>query len=83
MGNIIIKDRVSHDLSFPKEKLAINNRVCHYIHNLHFFYPHTRILMHKCDIENAYCHLHTQGCIVAACIADVKNIAVALLRLLI
>eukprot|EP00957_Ditylum_brightwellii_P034606 2623905-Ditylum_brightwellii.AAC.1 len=72
MGNVITKDRVSHDLLFPKDSLAINDRVitdllepcyyghslrrvCHYIHNLLHFYSTTRILMHKCDIEKAYC----------------------------
>eukprot|EP00957_Ditylum_brightwellii_P110503 8428412-Ditylum_brightwellii.AAC.1 len=42
MGCPIIKDRVSHDLLFPKDSLAINDRVitdllkpCHYGHSLH------------------------------------------------
>eukprot|EP00957_Ditylum_brightwellii_P006888 520904-Ditylum_brightwellii.AAC.1 len=41
MGNITTKDRVSHDLSFLKDSLVINNRVitcllkpCHYGHSL-------------------------------------------------
>eukprot|EP00957_Ditylum_brightwellii_P207692 15354115-Ditylum_brightwellii.AAC.1 len=98
LGNVITKDRVNHDLLFPKDKLTINDRVivdllkpchyghplrclCHYIHNLCHFYSTTRILMHKCNIKKAYCLLHTQGCIAAACIAVIRKITVALLCL--
>eukprot|EP00957_Ditylum_brightwellii_P212244 15367129-Ditylum_brightwellii.AAC.2 len=48
MGNVITKDRVSHNLSFPKDTLALNNRVITDLlkpcHNGHLLTPPWKLM---------------------------------------